>query len=169
MNNLRQLRKQADLTTRELSEYVNISHSVLFYLEKGERLFRQSHIDRLTSFFNVTSDYLLGRSDYGYIVFPEYGEEEIILSESEYSRLSDNIESSIIKISNNNTDLSINTGKEEININMPTHQVYRELKGKIEDYDMKDTLYLKLNGLIKKMTTSDIKKTITFIEEYIFK
>lgn len=168
MNKLKQLRKEADLTLRDLSKYVGIPNSVITYLESGTRPFRQVHIDKLTSFFNVTSDYLLGRSDYGYIVYPQYGSDEVILSDSEYNRLSDHITLSII---NNkiNINVSIVDNKEETNINIPSHCVYRELKGELNDYDMKETLYLKLNELTKKMTESDLKKTIKFIEDYIFK
>lgn len=168
MNRLKQLRKQANLTVRELCGYVNISHSVLAYLENEVRPFRQLHIDRLTAFFNVTSDYLLGRSDYGYIVFPQYGADPVILAESEYTRLSEYITLSIInnKLS---LDITIKDKKEEESINLPSHCVYRELKGELNDYNMKETLYAKLQEMTKRMAESDLRKTINFIEEYIFK
>lgn len=168
MNRLKQLRKQANLTVRELCDYVNISHSVLAYLENEVRPFRQLHIDRLTSFFNVTSDYLLGRSDYGYIVFPQYGNDQVILSENEYSRLGEYITLSIIK-NKLSLDITIKDKKQEETINMPNYCIYRELKGELNDYDMKETLCAKLQEMTKRMAESDLRKTISFIEEYIFK
>jgi len=167
MNNLKRLRKEVSMSIRALEEKTHISLSVLNYLENGSRPFRQSHIDTLTSFFNVTSDYLLGRSDYGYIVRPQYGDEELLLTENEYSRLYESITLSIIKVGK--FDLDLTSSKQENKVVQSEFVVYRELKGKMEDYDMKETLSIKLNNLTKKMTEDDIRKTIKFIEEYIFK
>lgn len=167
MNNLKKLRKQLDISTRELSEYVGISYTVLSYLENAQRPFRQAHIDKLTAFLNVTSDYLLGRSDNGYIVRPEYGDEELVLTENEYNRLRENISVSIVQTKP--FDLTITSSVEEKTIILPPRQVYRELKGSVDDYDMKDTLMVKWNNLGKKMTEDELKKAIRFVEDFIFK
>lgn len=168
MNNLRKLRKEAGIPLRELERMTHITHSVLTFLEKGTRPFRQVHLDALTSFFNVTNDYLMGKSDLGYIVRPQYGDEELLLSEKEYIRLRDNIEISIIENKCSFT-AKLDTKVEEQTITLPHYSVYRELKGSTDDYDMKETLSLKLDGLKKKMTEDDLRKTIKFIEEYILK
>lgn len=167
MNKLKFLRKQCDLSVRKLSEYTGISYSVLTCLENGTRPFRQVHIDRLTAFFNVTSDYLLGRSNNGFIVRPEFGDEELVLTDNEYTRLGEHITLSIIKLKG--FKLPIISSVEEMNVVLPDYQVYRELKGSVNDYDMKDTLYLKLTDLTKKMTEDELKKVIQFIEQFIFR
>lgn len=166
MNNLKKLRKQLGITTRELTAYVGITNSVISYLENGQRPFRQAHLDRLTAFFNVTSDYLLGRSDNGYIVRPEYGDEEIVLTENEYNRLKENITTTIIK--SKPFEYKIATTLIEESYISPPYQVYRELKGSINDYDMKETLAVKWNDYGKKMTEDELKKALKFIEDYIF-
>lgn len=89
MNRLKLLRKRENITLRELAVYSGISNPTLSYLETEKRPFRQIHIDKLVAFFSITTDFLLGRSDYGYIVMPEYGDGEIVLVESEYERLAD--------------------------------------------------------------------------------
>jgi transcriptional regulator with XRE-family HTH domain len=57
---LRELRKSYGLTLRELDEKVNINYSQLARIERGEGSLTQQHIQILSSFFNVSSDYLLG-------------------------------------------------------------------------------------------------------------
>lgn len=65
MNRLRELRDEAGLTLRQEERMTGIDHSVLSLLEKGTRPFRSTHIEALTNFYDVTSDYLLGYSDFG--------------------------------------------------------------------------------------------------------
>ena len=168
MNRLKQLRKQVGLSSRELAKYTGIAYSTITYLENEKRPFRQAHIDTLTSFFNVTSDYLLGRNDYGFIVHAEFGDDTFIFTESEYQKLATAITEEIIYIGGQANALNISI-KEEKTVFIPTHCVYRELKGNADDYDLKDTLSLKLTELTKRMTSSDLKKAIKFIEDYIIK
>ena len=62
-NRLRELRKERNLTLRELSVLVNISYSNIAMLEREERNFTADTIKIFADFFNVSSDYLLGLSD----------------------------------------------------------------------------------------------------------
>ena len=62
-NRLRVLRKEKNLTLRELSAIVNISYSNIAMLERGERNFTADTVKSFAEFFNVSSDYLLGLSD----------------------------------------------------------------------------------------------------------
>jgi len=169
MNRLKTLRKEAGLSLRKCSTLVGISNSVLSYLETGKRPFRQEHISTLTAFFNVTSDFLLGRSDYGYIVFPEFGSNELTLTAKEYARLRDHIEISIVNAGSQSSILSIDTPKEKQLVAVLAKVVYRELKGSMKDYDMEEALSAKLDELKSHMTSEDMEKTIRFIEDYILK
>lgn len=167
-NNLKSLRKEADVTTRDMKKYTGISNSITTYLENGKRPFRQTHINALTSFFNVSADYLLGRSDYGIIVFPEYDDKPITLTAKEYDRLREHITIEIHYVGDAYV-LPMNTTKEEQEIVFPEYQVYRELKGRFTDYDLGHTLSAKLNELSKHMDTDELERTIRFIEDYILK
>lgn len=170
MNRLKFLRKESCLSLRKLSACTDISNTVLSYLETGTRPFRQEHISILTAFFNVTSDYLLGRSDYGLNVFPQFGQEEITLTESEYNRLKAHITVSQANLGNDKAVVfSMDTPRETQKIAIPRTCVYRELKGALGDYDMGESLSKKLDELKSHMTSADLEKTIRFIEEYILK
>lgn len=63
MNRLRELRKAKGLTIRELGEATNISYPVISYIENGERPFTQQNLEILSKYFNVSADYMLGRSE----------------------------------------------------------------------------------------------------------
>jgi len=169
MNRLKFLRKESRLSLRELSKNVGISNSVLSYLETGARPFRQEHLDILTAFFNVTNDYLLGRSDYGLNVFPQFGQDEMTLTEGEYLRLRENITISLVRQGNAATVLNVDTPKVTQNVAITKMVVYRELKGRMKDYDTGESLSKRLDELKSRMTSDDLEKTIRFIEDYILK
>lgn len=60
MNRLKQLREDKRMTLRELADKVNINFTALSRIENGNRNLSDNDIFILTSFFNVSSDYLLG-------------------------------------------------------------------------------------------------------------
>lgn len=62
MSNLRKLRKERKLTVRDLSEKVNISFPTISRLENGETSFTSEYLEALSKFFDVSIDYLLGKS-----------------------------------------------------------------------------------------------------------
>lgn len=62
MNRLRELRKSKGLTIRELGQATMISYPVISYIENEERPFTQQTLETLCKYFNVTTDYMLGRS-----------------------------------------------------------------------------------------------------------
>lgn len=59
--NIVQLRQHHDLTQNELSERIGINRSVLNRIEKGTRPVRDDELEIFADYFNVTTDYLLGR------------------------------------------------------------------------------------------------------------
>ena len=63
MNRLNKLRTEKRITLRELAEKVNIDYTALSRVENGKRNLTDNDIAILCSFFNVSSDYLLGFSD----------------------------------------------------------------------------------------------------------
>jgi transcriptional regulator with XRE-family HTH domain len=168
-NRLKLLRKEVNIELRPLSNYVGISSSIISNLENGKRTFRQTHIDALTNFFNVTTDYLLGLSDTGYIVFSEFDKEPIILSESDYKRLYDFIEVSIEE-TNKNIETSNQVSSEKGDENVSNHvAVNRRFKSDINEFAERDVLYKKFQDLGKRLTSDELKKIIEFIKVFIFK
>lgn len=63
MNNLKSLRQNMHLTLRELAEKINIDKSTLSRYERDEQEIKSSDLTIFCSFFNVSSDYLLGLSN----------------------------------------------------------------------------------------------------------
>lgn len=61
-NRLRDLRKEKRLTLRDLAEKVNISYSNIAMIERGERNFTSDSLIIFSNFFNVSTDYLLGKT-----------------------------------------------------------------------------------------------------------
>ncbi len=63
MNRLKQLRLEKNLTMRELADKVGINYSTFSTLEREKRPFTLDHLQRLSKFFDVSFDYILGTSD----------------------------------------------------------------------------------------------------------
>lgn len=60
---IKELRKKRKITQIELSEYLNISQSTLALYESQKRAVSIDTLIKISQFFNVTTDYLLGISD----------------------------------------------------------------------------------------------------------
>lgn len=63
MNKLRILRKEKGLTLIELSELVHINKTSIARYETGEVEMKADTLQTFASFFNVSTDYLLGKTD----------------------------------------------------------------------------------------------------------
>ena len=57
------LRRSRDLTQKELSDKIGINQSVLNQIEKGTRPIRDDELKTIADYFNVSTDYLLGRDN----------------------------------------------------------------------------------------------------------
>lgn len=62
-NKIDELRKERNLTWDELAEELNLSRSVIWRFGKGEREIKHGDLERIATFFNVSTDYLLGLSE----------------------------------------------------------------------------------------------------------
>lgn len=62
-NRLRNLRKALNLSQEELGMKFNLAKSTISQYELGKRTPDSAMLERLADFFDVTVDYLLGRSD----------------------------------------------------------------------------------------------------------
>ena len=60
--NIRMLREDNDLTQKQLSEYLRCSQQVYSNYELGQRDIPTDVLIKLSKFYNVSTDYLLGLS-----------------------------------------------------------------------------------------------------------
>ncbi len=63
MNRIKQLREEKRLTQEKLSSLVGMDRTTISKLESGERDCTLDHLQRLSKFFDVSFDYILGTSD----------------------------------------------------------------------------------------------------------
>ena len=61
MNNLKEARKKARMTQKEVAQHIGISQNTYSYWENGRNNIDSESIHRLADLFNVSTDYLLGR------------------------------------------------------------------------------------------------------------
>lgn len=69
---LRTIRKQRKLTQRELASKLNMSQSTIALYETGDRKPDPDTINKIADFFDVSTDYLLGRSDDTINIYEEF-------------------------------------------------------------------------------------------------
>lgn len=62
-NRLKELRQKANITQKELALSINTSQQNIAFYEKGERKPKHEMVEKLADFFNVSTDYLLGKTD----------------------------------------------------------------------------------------------------------
>ena len=60
---LKDLRKEAKLTQEELAHKLNITRSLISKYETGVNLILTSFLIEYARFFNISSDYIMGRID----------------------------------------------------------------------------------------------------------
>jgi transcriptional regulator with XRE-family HTH domain len=62
MNNIRSLREERGIRQEDLGKALFLGSSAISALENGKRVLTEDVIIRLCNYFNVSADYLLGRS-----------------------------------------------------------------------------------------------------------
>lgn len=60
---IRDLRKQKRLSQTELGKYIGVSQTTVTAWEKGRAEPSSGYLSKLADYFNVTTDYLLGRPE----------------------------------------------------------------------------------------------------------
>lgn len=60
---IRKLREENDISQLEFSKKIKMSNSVLSRIEQGERSVRDDELLAFADFFDVSTDYLLGRTN----------------------------------------------------------------------------------------------------------
>lgn len=60
---IKTLRKKNNIKQSELGEIIGLSHNAISDIERGYRLTTIEKLDALANYFDVSVDYLLGRTD----------------------------------------------------------------------------------------------------------
>lgn len=63
MNRIKELRKEKGVSQRELAEYLDLKQQTISAYEKGTNEPDLKTLDKMAHFFDVSIDYLVGRSD----------------------------------------------------------------------------------------------------------
>jgi len=82
---IRRLREEKDWNQIELAKKANINNSVLSRIEANKRPIEDDLLVKFAEIFNVTTDYLLGRTDYRNEISPEKKIENAIFDDPELS------------------------------------------------------------------------------------
>ena len=61
---LRDLREDHDLTQKQIAKILSFTNSAYAKIERGERTLTAEVLIDLSNFYNVSTDYLLGITDY---------------------------------------------------------------------------------------------------------
>lgn len=62
-NRIRSLREDADLTQQKVGEAINVPQRTYAYYESGQRMIPPAVLCALADFYDVSVDYLLGRTE----------------------------------------------------------------------------------------------------------
>ncbi len=71
-NIIKDLRQEAGITQAQLAKSINVSQSMIYFWESGTNEPTASNIIALADFFNVSTDFLLGRETAGKLLVPEH-------------------------------------------------------------------------------------------------
>ena len=82
-NRFKELRLERDLTLRELGEYIGLNYSTIACYETDRREPNIEILKRLTSFFEVSLDYICGDDKYIYVLY-EKADKKLSLTKQSY-------------------------------------------------------------------------------------
>ena len=125
-NNLKAIRKLSKTTIYDIARECDFSHTTITFIENRKRAFREIHLVSLSSYLNVTMEYLAGRSDRG--IKADYNGEEILLNIDEAKKLLSKGWMTCRELDTFNLKISVPAGN--IRVNLPKKFIYRELDSK---------------------------------------
>lgn len=171
MNRLKQLRTRAGITIKQLCEYTKIRGSSICEIENGKQPMRELHVLKLTSFFDVTSDYLLGYSNTGIGIHFESSEDDndhVFISERELNALmSEHDVCETLFINSNSLDMRIILPEEEIRSYTGSHKIYRSVNVSKENANISTSVRDQIIAELNRLDTRELEKVLKFINEYI--
>ncbi len=69
MNRLKELRKENNLSQRELGKAIGVTRQAISLYERGDRQLKLKTLGKLADYFGVSVDYLRGTEPYGMYVY----------------------------------------------------------------------------------------------------
>ncbi|WP_243526865.1 helix-turn-helix domain-containing protein [Bacillus pseudomycoides] len=60
---IKKLRREKNITQEQLGNAIGVSKMAISYFEKGKKAPGRETLEKIADYFNITTDYLLGRSD----------------------------------------------------------------------------------------------------------
>ncbi len=166
MNRLKLLRTRARITLRDLEKYVNIRNATLSQIENGKQPFREIHVKKLTSFFDVTSDYLLGYSSRGIGIYFA-NEDHAMISNSELEKIAEEhtVVEEVIRV--NPSEWVINTGVEQTSLYRNEYIILRSVDINKENAHISKSVMEQVINELNHLDTRDLEKVLKFINDYI--
>ena len=166
MNRLKELREKSGLRLRELERYLDIDNSALCLIENGKRPLREIHVLKITNFFDVTSDYLLGYSDEGIGMYFE--DEHAFVSEIEYHLLkSQHHVSEMVVTKPAGFGMSINSQVQEIRTYSCIYSIHRSVDVTQSDAGISTSTKEKIISELNRLDSRELEKVLRFINDYI--
>ena len=89
-NRFKELRNERNLTLRELAEFIDINYSTIACYETDKREPNIETLKKLTSFFEVSLDYICGDDKYIYILY-ENANQKLSITKQTYDSLKEYI------------------------------------------------------------------------------
>ena len=170
LNRLKQLRTKANITLRDLCKYVDIRIATLSMIENGKQPMREIHVLKLTSFFDVTSDYLLGYANNGIGIYFESSNDDddhAFISASEYERIQERYEIKETLIAHNASEFVIKNQVEETRIIRCNHSIFRSVDIPKECVPLTTSLKEQIIDELNQLDNRNLEKVLKFINEYL--
>lgn len=158
---LSELRKEAGLSLKAVSQYTGIASSTLSAIEGGYRKMTNLQIMSLSYLFDVSPEYLTGDKDAWIRVYDEDNEFYYRLSKSEYTELA---AKGAVKLSVIKTQVTLVLG----DYKSPNHTVDRTVSEEYSQY-----LYLKyeidFESTISSLSPREKQEVMDYIRDHIKK
>lgn len=171
-NTLRLLRNRANLTIRDLARLTGLSAGTIHLIETKKRKYNEFHLVILSSFFDVTTEFLLGLSDSGIGVYFQSSDNEeddhefISFEELTHIEMKHKVSEAVIASKSEEKSSSIDSENDEAVSNKKTF-VFRYVEAHKEDTNISKSVTNKLVKEICKLSVGQQEKVYKFIIEYL--
>ena len=161
----------SNIDFKKLGDYVKIRRSALSDIENGKQPMREVHLRKLTAFFDVTSDYLLGYSSTGIGIYFDGSEDDndhAYISGSELEMLKERYEVKEQLLNKPNAETwVIRTSVYENTIYNSTHILFRSVNISKEKAEISTSLREQVISKINSYDVRKLEKLLKFMKEYI--
>lgn len=173
MNRLKKLRVNSGLPLRALEKYLGIPNATLSLIENGKQPMREIHVQKITLFFDVTSDYLLGYSNTGIGVYFDSSDDDndhAYISASELESLKERYEVKEELLHRPNSEpWVIRTSVYEEVLYTSEYMMFRSVNIPKEKALLSESLRESIISKLNSFDTKQLEKVLNFMKDYIEK